>query len=110
MTDTFTWKTHDTSGGGNFTLNEAKFGDGYTQSVAIGINAEVQQWSASTNAYSVEMRDDIIAFLRAHKGVVFYWTPPLGEQGYYVCNNWKANYQGGELWVVSITFDQRFGP
>lgn len=111
MTDTFTWGTHDTSGGGDFTINEAKFGDGYTQSVAIGINAEVQRWSVSTNAYEAEMRDDIVAFLRSHKGVVFYWTPPLGVQGYYVCKDgWKSNYQGGGLWVISLTFEQRFMP
>lgn len=86
MTDTYTWDTYEgTSGQGAFSTGVAQFGDGYAQDAGNGINNETQTWTHSATDISSDTLDEIIAFLRAHKGYIrFFWTPPNGVQGYYI--------------------------
>lgn len=115
MTDTFIWKTTTAaSGSGTFATRESKFGDGYSQAVAAGINNETQSWNVElvgrkrTGVFGVL---DPLAFLRAKKGATsFFWTPPLGVQGYYRCKQYGIRDVGGGLYAITATFEQVFYP
>jgi phage-related protein len=107
MTDTFTWRVHDTaSGGSEFITARTDFGDGYEQEVPLGLMPEKQKWNVTTEAYAAEMRNSILAFLRAHIGTAFFWTPPMGVQGYYKCRRFNPTPQGAGLWTVAMEFEQ----
>ena len=115
MTDVFTWKVLATaSGEGEFAVNEARFGDGYSQAVAQGINNEKQTWNVTfhgrkrTGVFGIL---DPLNFLRARKGSIsFFWTPPLGVQGYYRCKRYSIRDEGGGHFTVSATFEQNWQP
>lgn len=110
MTDTFTWKvTSEASGDGEFTLTESKFGDGYSQDVAIGLNNEVQKWNV-TFVGSKAQAQEVMDFIRAHKGQMFFWTPPLGTQSYFKCKKYGINDQGKKTFSITMTFEQAFAP
>lgn len=110
MTDTFTW-TPLTEPQGQTTLRErkAQFGDAYKQRVADGINAVVDAWPLSfigKGSSVVPIRD----FLRMHVGVSFYWTPPLGVQGYYSCVGYQLVPHGADVYTLTATLQQEFKP
>lgn len=115
MTDVFNWKVLATaSGGGEFAVNESKFGDGYSQTVPQGLNNEFQNWSVTfagrkrTGVFGVL---DPLNFIRARKGgISFFWTPPLGVQGYYQCRRYSIRDEGGGLYTVTCEFKQVFQP
>lgn len=112
MTDTYLWDTYvGTSGQGTFRTRTAQFGDGYAQDVADGINNEVQQWTHSASDLDSDTLDEIMEFLRAHKGYMrFLWTPPNGEEGYYICRQYTMNPGEGELRSFTAVFEQRSAP
>lgn len=110
MTDTFNWPCI-TEPTGTVTLRarKAQFGDGYAQTVADGINAKVQSWPVSYTGDS-SFIGPIAAFLDAHVGVSFYWTPPNGVQGYYQCATYTIVPHGSDLYTLTPTFQQVFKP
>lgn len=110
MTETFSWKViSDSSGGGEFVTSAASFGDGYVQEVPLGINNEIQKWSVIF-AGSYEEALEVVTFIRDHMGATpFYWTPPLGVQGYYKCKSYKPT-QNGIRWRVTMQFEQTAVP
>jgi phage-related protein len=109
MPQTFTWRVHaDASGSGTFGVNTAQFGDGYSQRVQKGINNESQLWSVTVAGFKPEVMP-VLNFIRAHEGAVaFYWTPPLGERGLYVCGTYTPRDQGGGLYTLTMEFMQVF--
>ena len=112
MTDTYEWDTYaGTSGQGTFSTRIAQFGDGYTQDAGNGLNNESQTWTHSATDLDSDTLDDIMAFLRAHKGYIrFRWTPPNGEEGYYICRQYTMNPGEAELRTFTAVFEQRNGP
>ena len=87
----------------------AKFGDGYEQRSAEGINAIQEVWSLSFNTRTNAERDAIRAFLRARAGVeAFDWTTPLGTVGKWVCRDWSVSMRAAGVNDMSFTFEQVF--
>lgn len=110
MTDTFTWRVNmDSSGGGEFAMSTAKFGDGYVQEVPNGINNETQKWSVTVSGKKTLMQT-VLAFIRTHKGQSFFWTPPLGVEGYYKCKRYNPVDRGGGWWELNMEFEQSYSP
>lgn len=110
MTDTFNFRVNsDASGEGEFVLSKAKFGDGYEQEIEHGINAEKQAWSNTFSGYHAQA-EAVVAFLRSHKAVPFFWTPPLGTQGYYKCRKYRITPQGAGYYLVNMDFEQVYAP
>jgi phage-related protein len=111
MTDTFIWKTETTgTGEHNASVFEAKFGDGYSQAVANGLNAVAQTRTAVVSGYAAELQP-IVDFLRAHVGQSFYWTPPFSsEPGLYRCKVWRDRSNGGGHWTLEMEFVEVFAP
>ncbi len=110
--DTYIWDTYvGTSGQGVFRTRSARFGDGYVQDAGDGLNNEMQTWTHSASDLDSDTLDEIMYFLRAHKGYKkFYWTPPNGVQGCYVCKQYTMNPGEGELRTFTAVFEQRSMP
>ena len=110
MTATFTWPVQTTSSGdGEFRTTESRFGDGYSQDTPNGINNETQKWSVVYSGYRSQV-DTVLAFIRAQKGMSFFWKPPLAPVGYYKCKKYNVAPQGGGYYVLSMDFEQGYAP
>jgi phage-related protein len=110
-TPTFNWK-HDAkpTGTKTFRVLGAQFGDGYKQRAADGINNDSQSWPLTFTGRSTDLAP-IMAFLDARAGwQSFYWTPPLGAQGFYTCDKYDRRQLGGDAWQITATFEQSFQP
>ncbi|MGN5354327.1 phage tail protein [Ralstonia sp. L16] len=109
--DTFTWiPLVDPQGTTNYRTRKAQFGDGYDQEVPDGINNAVDSWPLSfrdTGAVIAQIK----AFLDAHGGSrAFYWTPPLGVQGYFKAASCQVQPSGKDVYTLTTTFQQVFRP
>ncbi|WP_246795622.1 phage tail protein [Burkholderia perseverans] len=112
MTDVFTWfpTVANTSGTTTLKTRKAQFGDGYTQSVADGLNS-------ASSSFSLQFINDavtigaIMAFLRAHCGVSFQWTPLLWTApGLFTCETFSEPVRDGDVYTITATFNQTFAP
>lgn len=108
---TFTWSPRlEPTGTITYRTLSAKFGDGYEQRAADGINNKSQMWPLSfvgDAAYVTPARD----FLDARVGYQsFYWTPPLGVQGLYRCSSHTLRPLGNGNYELMATFEQAFQP
>lgn len=109
--ETFTWRAvGQPTGTGTFRVLVAQFGDGYSQEAEDGINNETQSWPlqfAGTLKEIIAIRD----FFRRHKGSRgFSWTTPLGDAGVFKVSAYSPALQGGDVWTISATFEQKFAP
>lgn len=111
MAEKFTWRaTGQPSGTATFRRLTAQFGDGYRQVAGDGINSKVQSWPL-TFAGSMKEMQAVTAFLDKHAGIAsFLWTPPFGTEGYYEAPAYSLNPVGGDVYTVSVTFQQVFKP
>ncbi|MDQ2820477.1 MAG: phage tail protein [Pseudomonadota bacterium] len=110
-TQTFTWvPVIEPTGTGTYRVLRAQFGDGYAQTAADGINNKSQTWPLQfrgTAAKITPIRD----FLDACSGYqAFFWTPPLGAQGYYRCASYTLKPLGAGKYELAATFEQAFQP
>jgi phage-related protein len=87
-------------------VNVTKFGDGYEQRTAVGINNEVISWTlifTGSNAQTTPIRD----FLRARGALgSFQWTNPLNELGVYVCREFAMAKIASSIMQISVKFDR----
>lgn len=109
-TETFTWERQAGADGKiDYRVRTAQFGDGYSQSVADGLNNEVQTWPLVFEgglAQITPIRD----FFRRHAGAKsFYWTPP-GETLplLFRVQNVVLRSMGGGVYSISGEFKQVF--
>ena len=108
MADTFTWfPTTGHSKAVEPRVSSAKFGDGYEQRVANGINNIADKWSLTFTA-SKDICDAIDLFLRTQGAAsAFIWTNPDSETGKYICRSWNKSRDMGKV-TVSATFERVF--
>lgn len=111
MAEVFAWPVRTgVSGGGEFLVSEARFGDGYVQTSPDGLNNESQSWPIAIVGRQ-EKVGPVLEFIRAHQGgTSFLWTPPLGVQGLYLCKTYEVLPHGGGVYTLSATFEQTFQP
>ena len=92
------------------TVETAKYGDGYAQRVAVGINNRARKWEVTFANRPSDTADAIDAFLSAANGVAsFDWTPPHGSAGKWICAEWKDQKTGPSTRTISGTFEEIFG-
>lgn len=105
---TFTWKPdHEESLSQDPTVHIAKFGDGYEQRSATGLNNAPEKWSLSFTVGG-SSTPAALAFVQDKKAVdSFYWTNPYGVTKVYVCRSWKVSRRPGYQ-VVTMEFEQVF--
>tara|TARA_R100000655_G_scaffold61488_2_gene99889 strand:- start:488 stop:862 length:375 start_codon:yes stop_codon:yes gene_type:complete len=92
-------------------IHLAKFGDGYEQRLADGINNLVESYAIAFNNRTKEEIDDIIAFFENKGGVTAftYTVPDTNESGNevaikVVCSDWKKTYTFGDYYSATATF------
>lgn len=81
-----------------------KFGDGYEQRSARGINNNLRKWSLTFANQTTANCDTIETFIVAQGGVTsFTWTDPTGYAGKWVCRKHtrtKLNYNNETIAAV----------
>lgn len=66
------------------------------------------RWSSSAGEAYVR---PILEFVKRHAGYrAFFWTPPMGEQGYYKAREVRLRAMEGDMFALSFTMDQVFKP
>jgi phage-related protein len=88
----------------------AEFGDGYSQRLAGGLNAVIDEWQVSWVNLPVADADTIDDFLRQKKGVEsFQWTPPRETAAkLFTCAKWSREPSLPGADTISATFRQEF--
>lgn len=89
----------------------ARFGDGYEQRLADGINSIQESFSATFNNRTAAEIDDITGYFASLKGVTaFTYTIPDDNAGggelaiKVVCENYSQVYQNDGYYSVTATF------
>ena len=88
----------------------ARFGDGYEQRIADGINSINETFRVTFNNRTKEEIDDITAYLGSLNGTTaFTYTIPdsnnIGETDIkVVCDTFTQNYSYGDFYSASATF------
>ena len=89
----------------------ARFGDGYEQRIADGINNLKEEYGVSFSTRTKAEIDDIVAFFENKGGVTpFTFTvPDTNESGNevaikVVCESWNKKYEYGDYYSVTTTF------
>lgn len=110
-TPTFTWvPTGQPSGEVKFRVRKAQFGDGYSQTVADGINNRAQSWPLTFTGSKSQMQA-IAAFLDERGGwQSFNWMPPAGVAGLYRAETYNLSPMGGPIYQLTTTFQEVFAP
>jgi phage-related protein len=88
-----------------------KFGDGYSQEMADGINNIVETWSISFSNRTrtvIQAVDDMFESLGGHSP--FQWTTPEGKTKKFKCPKWSPSYNHDTDCSLSATFVQHYGP
>jgi len=88
-----------------------KFGDGYSQETADGLNNVVETWSVSFTGKTrtaIQAIDDFIAALKGFQP--FEWTTPENRTKKFRCKKWAPSYNHDNDCSLNATFEQHFGP
>lgn len=106
---TFTWSpTYNTAVSNKPRVKTTKFGDGYQQRIADGINSSPRSYSNTFQKKRTEM-DTIEAYLKLQNGVSsFDWTPPYATAGKWICPSWSRVYKDGYD-TLTATFEEVYG-
>lgn len=87
-------------------VSVVKFGDGYEQRIANGINSENVAWSVTFTGDSLRVLP-IRNFLRARGAIEsFVWTNPLSEVGVYVCRSHRMEKVSASIYKISAKFER----
>lgn len=86
-----------------------KFGDGYEQRIQFGINQNPRKWDLSFNGKTQSEATAIDTFLKTANGVsFFYWAPPIGSIGKFICRSWNISLEDADIYTISTTFEEVF--
>lgn len=109
--ETFTWCVHaQSSGTTNYATRSSRFGAGYEQITADGLNNVSEEWNISISGNGAVIKQ-VKAFLDLHAGAKsFLWTPPLGELGMYLGGAPSISGGQGDYYTLTATFRQSFHP
>lgn len=83
--------TFDTSVKRNKRFQRAAFGDGYSQILGDGLNAEKETWSCTTPPMAGEEAFSVEAALKRYADTAITWSPPDSTKTF------KAQFSGGTL-------------
>lgn len=61
-------------------IQRAQFGDGYSQILTDGLNADVERWDCTTGLLTNEEAYSIESFLLSQKGQAISWISPLNTK------------------------------
>lgn len=114
MTTTFTPPQQPTVGTDRkleFRVWSAKFGDGYEQRAAKGINSTPEIWDVRWDNLTFADAATIYSFLSGTKGSTsFIWTPPGYATTYKYVVTALSEHPGTTRSSISATFQQVYEP
>lgn len=89
-------------------VRTARFGDGYSQRVAEGINPISQTWNLQFNSKPLDEALAIENFFAARNGVTsFTWTPPDEfTEVKVICQKWAKTYESHISRSITATFER----
>jgi phage-related protein len=88
-------------------VRSVKFGDGYEQRAANGLNADMRKYSLTFSARAAAESAAIDAFLTTQGGVAsFDYTHPGESSRKFVCREWSNTDVGYGLETITATFQQ----
>ena len=87
---------------------EAKFGDGYSQRAANGLNTLLEVWSIQASPLKdATEADPFEAFLRTQGGVIaFQWTTPFNRTALFICKDWQRTPIASGVSSINATFEE----
>lgn len=91
----------------------AKFGDGYEQRGADGINANLQNWQLTFQHMPFAEAAAIETFFTTNQSwiVPFDWTPPRGgTASKYLCRSWTRTMASPNTDTITATFEEVADP
>jgi phage-related protein len=93
----------------NVRLNEAKFGDGYSQRSLDGLNAVERTLALTWPPLTQAQADAIESFLDDHAGQAFFYALP-GDAAprLWICRQWEMSHREGDSWTLSATLEEVF--
>lgn len=91
-------------------VRSVRFGDGYEQRIAHGLNTRPQMWDLQFAQRTDAEANAIETFLATENGVTaFDWTPPNGSGTFkFICREWSRSLDRANLNTVSAKFEQVF--
>jgi phage-related protein len=90
-------------------VRAVRFGDGYEQRTADGINTQPALWSLTFNNRTTAEADTIETFFSTQAGMnAFDWTPPLGSAGRFICREWNRTMPAYGVNAITCNFEQVF--
>ena len=93
------------------TVRTVKFGDGFEQRQAFGINSLQEEWDLDFTLREDLEADAILLFFETAGAVdSFDWTPPYGDAGKYVCTDWSHTIEVANRKNISAKFKKVFEP
>ncbi len=88
-------------------IRSVRFGDGYEQRAADGLNSDMRKRGLSFTARSTSEAAAILSFLETQGGVAsFDYTHPGDSSRKYVCRTWKITDTGYNLKTITADFVQ----
>ena len=105
--DVFTWiPSYPVADDHEPRLLSSNLGDGYTVDTGDGTNIDLPSWGLQFNFRSQTEADAIVAFIKAHYGIPFLWTPPNRAQVQVKCKQYRNTYNEGNNYTLSATFKE----
>lgn len=90
-----------------------KFGDGYEQRAADGLNPDLQSWQLTFDPIPVADADTIEAFFETNATAVtpFTWTPPrAAASSLFLCRTWTRKIVSPTTDSITATFEEVADP
>lgn len=92
-------------------LLEAKFGDGYAQRAADGLNHLVDTWQVIVSGEQAVVDAAEIFIIQQGGYLPFDWTPPLAAAALrVVCKKWRRADRNLNQCRLEMTFERDFQP
>jgi phage-related protein len=92
-------------------IRVSKFGDGYEQRQAAGLNTMPKTWDLKFSLRVDTEANAIITFLENQAAVSsFDWTDINGYSGKYVCRSWNRVKERYNLNTITCKFEQVYEP
>ena len=109
---TFTWTpSFEATESSKPRVQKFQAGDGYEQRIRFGLNTDPKEWPLTFAERTDTERDAILDFLEARAAAEsFNWTPPRGDAGKYVCEEWQVTMRAYNFNTIQATFRQVFEP
>lgn len=97
-------------------VDQANFGDGYTERTTRGLNPARPSWDVSFPFVGFDELDAMDRFLVANAALGFWWQPPDAAEAFLVtADDWAAAISDrtradGIIGTLQSTFTRQFNP